>query len=519
MSTHNDTLLLRFVAQVILGAFAAAACAPHESAAPAAPTAPAAPAAPAPLIVQPTPAATPTAVVPAPPPPPATPPPLAVLKDVGFSSPESVAYDAEQDVFFVSNIAGTPFDADSNGFISKVSPDGKLLDLKFIDGSKKASTLNAPKGIALAGPFLYVADLTFVRIFDRKKGTPRGKILAPGATFLNDVAAAPDGTIYVTDSGLKAGPNNGFEPTGTDAIYKIGKNGRADKFLASKDLGGPNGIVADANGVWFNTAGTSSVVHVSKDGKADPPVKVPGGLLDGMVLLPDGSLLVTSWMTSTVYRGTPGGAFEPAFADKKSPADIGYDSKRHVLVIPNFLGNAIEFNQLPGGPPAPAAPATPAVPAAPAAAKAPAAPATPPAPPAPKAPPAPAQPGAAAAPAAPATPPAPAKPAVPPAPASPIPPVMPVSATPTPATPVQKAPTPAPKGAPAPAPTTTAAPKPPAPPPAAAPTANAAPKAPAPAAPPAPAANAAPKPAAPPAPKAPTPAAPPAPAAPVAPPK
>jgi sugar lactone lactonase YvrE len=464
MSTHNDALLLRFVAPVVLGAFVA--CGPQQSAPPTSPTAPAAPAAPAPLIVQPTPGGTPTAVAPAPPPPPASPPPLAVLKDVGLDSPESVAYDAEQDVFFVSNIAGTPFAADSNGFISKVSADGKLIELKFVDGAKKGSTLNAPKGIAVSGPFLYVADLTFVRIFDRKKGTPRGKILAPGATFLMDVAAAPDGTIYVTDGALKPGANNGFEPTGTDAIYKIGKNGRADKLIASKDLGSPNGIVADATGVWFNTFGTSAIVHVSKDGKADAPIKVPGGLLDGLVRLPDGSLLVTSWMTSTVYRGTPGGPFEPAFTDKKSPADIGYDSKRHVLVIPNFLGNTLEFNQLPGGPPAPAIPPTPAAPPAPAAAKTPPAPAAAPVAPAPKAPPTPAQ--AAAAPA-PAAPPAAAKPPVPPAPAAPIPPVMPAMAAPAsppagaPATPAQKATPPAQKVA-APAPTTSPAPKAPAPP-------------------------------------------------------
>src|SRR5688500_17235795 len=41
----------------------------------------------------------------------------------GFQTPESVYYWADQDVYLVSNIHGTPVDADDNGFISKVSPE------------------------------------------------------------------------------------------------------------------------------------------------------------------------------------------------------------------------------------------------------------------------------------------------------------------------------------------------------------------------------------------------------------
>src|SRR5262245_10177215 len=54
----------------------------------------------------------------------------------GFQTPESVLYDADNDVYLVSNINGKPLDADDNGFISKVSPDGKITELKWIDGAK-----------------------------------------------------------------------------------------------------------------------------------------------------------------------------------------------------------------------------------------------------------------------------------------------------------------------------------------------------------------------------------------------
>ena len=45
---------------------------------------------------------------------------------------------------------------------------------------------------AIAGDYLYVADLTVIRRFDRRTGAPRGEFAIPGATFLNDVVAAED---------------------------------------------------------------------------------------------------------------------------------------------------------------------------------------------------------------------------------------------------------------------------------------------------------------------------------------
>jgi hypothetical protein len=54
-----------------------------------------------------------------------------IVEDVGFATPESVEYYAAEDVYLVTNINGSPFAVDDNGFISKISPDGKVLDLKW----------------------------------------------------------------------------------------------------------------------------------------------------------------------------------------------------------------------------------------------------------------------------------------------------------------------------------------------------------------------------------------------------
>ncbi|HUJ14389.1 MAG TPA: hypothetical protein VL284_11425, partial [Thermoanaerobaculia bacterium] len=155
----------------------------------------------------------------------------------GFQTPESVLYDKDDDIYLVSNINGNPTEADDNGFISRVNPDTKQIDLKWIDAAKPDILLNAPKGMAILNGVLYVADLTVVRKFDMKSGATKGEVAIPGSTFLNDVAT--DGTsIYVTDSGMKAGAN-GLEGTGTDAVWKI-TNDKPVKIASGTDLDRPN---------------------------------------------------------------------------------------------------------------------------------------------------------------------------------------------------------------------------------------------------------------------------------------
>jgi streptogramin lyase len=243
----------------------------------------------------------------------------------------------------VSNINGAPTDTDNNGFISKVSPDGKVAELKWIEGGQKNVKLDAPKGTAIQGGVLYVADITVVRQFDAKTGEPKGDIKIPGATFLNDIAPAPDGGVYVTDSGL----DPKFAPTGSDAVYHIGKDGKVKPLIKDKALGNPNGIAAGAdNSVWVVTFGTGEIYQVDAKGKKQAGQKLPKGQLDGIVVLDNGDVLVSSWEGSAVYRGKPGAEWKAAVENVKSPADIGWDSKRKRLLIPSFQGNQIILHPL-----------------------------------------------------------------------------------------------------------------------------------------------------------------------------
>lgn len=290
---------------------------------------------------------TPAEVVAAPEPePPAPPPGPVVIKDVGFLVPESVQHDVTSDTYLVSNINGSPLDKDDNGFISKLSPDGQVIALKWIDGSAPDVELNAPKGIGISNGKLYVSDIDVIRTFDAATGKPGAQIKVKGAAFLNDVAVAPDGTVYVSDTGLGAGKDGGLEPNKKDAIYKISPEGKLSTLVKGEKLGLPNGLFADATGLWVATW-QGALYHVSPDGKQEAPLKAPGAQLDGLIQTADGQVLFSSWETSTVYVGSTDGQFSPLLSDVKSPADIGYDAKRGQVLVPLFTENQVQILKLP----------------------------------------------------------------------------------------------------------------------------------------------------------------------------
>jgi sugar lactone lactonase YvrE len=267
--------------------------------------------------------------------------PVVTFKNVGLETPESVLYDDMNDVYIVSNINGKPLDADNNGFISKLSPDGQVATLRWIEGGKNKVTLNAPKGTAIIGETLYVADLDTVRMFDRKSGAPTGEVKIPGATFLNDLAATTDGRVLVSDTGMKAG-GKGFEPSGTDAIYAIDKSKKLTTIAKAKDLAAPNGLYSAGDKVWVASFNSTELYALDAKGKKGDAQKLPKGSLDGIVALPGGDILVASWDANAVYRGKPGGDFTPVVENVKSPADIGYDTKRSRLLVPLFESNEVQ---------------------------------------------------------------------------------------------------------------------------------------------------------------------------------
>jgi sugar lactone lactonase YvrE len=279
----------------------------------------------------------------------ATPPVAHKIAQIdSLQTPESMLWDAAQDVYFISNINGNPNGKDNNGFISRVRPDSGVENLKFIEGGKNGVTLNAPKGLALKGDTLWVTDIDAARAFNAKTGRPIATVdLHPaGAVFLNDPVFGPDGSLYITDTGIRFDDKGNATHPGPDRIFRI--TGRTVTVAAQGDtLERPNGITWDATGNRFIVVafGGPSVFEW-KLGDKNPTViaRGPGGF-DG-VEMARGKLLVSSWTDSTV-SAYQSGTETKIITGVPSPADIGYDAKRNRVLIPVFTQNHAEIWQLP----------------------------------------------------------------------------------------------------------------------------------------------------------------------------
>jgi sugar lactone lactonase YvrE len=261
----------------------------------------------------------------------ATPPNAVVTFSTGIAAPESALYDPEQDVYFISNMNGGLLDRDDNGFITRVDANSGSMTLKWIEGGKNGVTLDAPKGMAVAGNSLYVADVAAVRKFDRHTGAPQGEIALPGASCIKDVTT--DGTnVYVSDTGIVGAPGTQFTPTGTDAIWEI-SNDQPKKIASGQDLKQPNGLAWSGGNLYVVTFGADELYELS-GGVKKKTTTIPRQQLDGVVRLDDGTFFISSWYGAAIYRGKEGGTFEPILQSLQNPADIGYDTKRHRLLVP-----------------------------------------------------------------------------------------------------------------------------------------------------------------------------------------
>jgi WD40 repeat protein len=256
----------------------------------------------------------------------------------GFSAPEAVRYDAEQDVYFVANWGpGSPGLTDNNGYISRMRPDGTIETMRFIAGGTGGATLHAPRGMTIVGDTLWMADADAVRGFHRRTGAPLATVdfSSLDRGFLNDLAADADGAVYVTD-------------TGRNKVYRV----RGGPTLALNDslLGSPNGITWDAANRRFLivpyggghtlrswTPGGTTIGNVSTS---------PGAKFDGVEVLSRGRLLVASQADSAIhlFQGETGRAI---IKTSGPPADIGVDTRRNRVAVPIVALNRVEIWELP----------------------------------------------------------------------------------------------------------------------------------------------------------------------------
>ena len=258
--------------------------------------------------------------------------------DAVFEQPESIAYDAASGYLYVSNIAGDPDDANGKGFISRMTLDGEVETLNW------ASGLNAPKGIDIVGDRLFAADIDHLVEIDLTSGEIVARHEGNRAVFLNDVAAAPDGNVYVSDMM-------------TDAIYRL-QDGEFTRWLESSELQGPNGVLVENDtliiGSWGNIVDgfeTDTAGHLKTVERESGAVRSLGdgsevGHLDGVQPDGDGNYLVTDWMSGDLYRIQSNGEFETLMNLGQGLADHLVLLDQELVILPQMMDGVVHAYRL-----------------------------------------------------------------------------------------------------------------------------------------------------------------------------
>lgn len=251
----------------------------------------------------------------------------------GLAQPESVVVDPATGAIYVSNIVGAVMQKDGNGFIAKLNGDGKVVTRQWVKG------LDSPTGLALHDRTLYVADVDQLVEINAASGEIVKRYPAKGATFLNDVAIDPDGTVYVSDT-----PSN--------TIWRL-KDGSFEPWLADDKLNGPNGLLVQGDMLVVASLGKipgvgqkQELAGLSLISLKDQSVTKLGdgrpiGNLDGLELLQPGVYLVTDWAAGALYRVDAKGKAQQLIDLNQGSADLTYLPDKKIVLIPMMLDNTL----------------------------------------------------------------------------------------------------------------------------------------------------------------------------------
>jgi sugar lactone lactonase YvrE len=226
---------------------------------------------------------------------------------------------------FTPGIEGPACDAAGNLYlvalkrpadIAKVTPDGKAEVWVELPGK------SAGNGIVFDKKgMMFVADYTGHNVLKIDPNTKKIEVFThePTMNQPNDLAIAPDGTLYASD------PNWGKS---TGQVWKIGTDGKVTKVAA--DMGTTNGIEVSPDGktLYVNESVQRNVWAF--------PIKADGTLgekkllkkfddhgFDGMRCDVDGNLYVTRYGAGTVVKLSPEGkVLKEIDVLGKSPSNI-----------------------------------------------------------------------------------------------------------------------------------------------------------------------------------------------------
>jgi hypothetical protein len=243
--------------------------------------------------------------------------------DTLFRVPESVIYDKDNDVIYVSNLNYNPRQKDGNGFISRLSTSGEILDLEWV------ADMSSPKGLGLYEGKLYVSDIDEVIVIDITREEIVERIFIDDAKMINDISIDSQGNLYVSDS-----DNNN--------IFLI-SNGVVSNWL-SEGLNAPNGVLVDGERLLLASMGSEDFAAIDLASKELTVLTEGINKGDGIARLSiPGHFLVTDWF-GQVFMIYPDGSKAILLDTREAEigaADIDFIPEKNLLLVPTFYKHTV----------------------------------------------------------------------------------------------------------------------------------------------------------------------------------
>ncbi len=262
----------------------------------------------------------------------------------GFNSPESVALAGKY--LYVSNLGVKlePSAKDGDGYIAKLDLAGNMVKKDFITG------LDGPKGLAILGNVLYVADIDHLLGFNLQSGE---KVL--------DLDFTAEKTAYLNDLAVKDGHGLFVSATDINKIFEVDVKAKSYRDIGAA-VSGPNGLWYDAKAKQLYVAG-----FANQDGKASGEVGVVDfsqktaayhriidrpGFYDGLQPMGKGFFLVSDWVAFEPEKGVlirvdvNKGTFEVLPGAYGGPADFLYIPGTRALYLPRMIDGKLEIKTL-----------------------------------------------------------------------------------------------------------------------------------------------------------------------------
>jgi len=252
-----------------------------------------------------------------------------------LDAPENAYWDKSSKSWFISSLGGekVTIAKDGYGWITRLDENRNVVANRWVEG------LDAPTGMASYNGNLYVADRGILVKINISSGKIIEKINLPGSRFPNDVAAAKNGDIYVSD-------------TYENIIYKVNEKGVVEVFIKDAKLECPNGLWVDGNDLivatWgpmtneatFETSRKGTVLTINRKTKKITPVGEgkPIANFDGIIKYKD-NYYGTDWVGGRLLKISCKGEVTELITGFNQFADLGIDEEKGIIVIPEMSKN------------------------------------------------------------------------------------------------------------------------------------------------------------------------------------